>query len=339
MNRRKFQKIALKSAVISFFPSPFYHFSLKKYKPLKPGDTIGLIAPAGKINQDRIEKASNNLKSLGFKVKYNKSILEVKGYLAGSDSRRLKELHAMYEDPAIAGIWCVRGGYGATRILDQLDFSLIKKNPKPLLGYSDITALLNTIYQKTGSPCFHAPVGSSSFTNYTKEHLAPIFGLNEPHLINLASQNEKEGLNKQVYKSFQINPGTAQGKLAGGNLSLLVSLIGTKHQVRTTNRIVFIEDIGEEPYRVDRMLTQLLSAGFFEKAKAVVLGIFAGCHRKNEIDLTLAEVITDRIKPLKIPSVYGFSFGHIDNQCTFPIGAAAEFNANNMSIKILQDNY
>jgi len=339
MKRRKFQKLILKSATVSLLPIPKNFPTLKKTGPLKAGDIIGLIAPAGKIDQSRIDKATSNLESLGFHVKYNKSILSKEGYLAGTDERRLNEIHAMYADPEVKGIWCVRGGYGTTRILDQLDFSLIKRNAKPLMGYSDITALTNTIYQNTGAPCFHAPVGSSNFTSYTREKLKPIFGLEMPFEIEVAEENNLEGKTKPVFKSYSLNSGTVMGKLAGGNLSLLVSLIGTKHEVETKNKIVFIEDIGEAPYRIDRMLTQLISSGFFKQAKGVILGVFAGCHRKDEDSLTLEEVIRDRITPLNIPAVYGFSFGHIDHQCTFPIGAKAKFNADRMKLTLLESSY
>jgi len=339
MNRRIFQKLLLKSAAVSLLPMPLNASPLKKSKPLKPGDTIGLIAPAGKIDQDRILKAIANLELLGLKVHYDKNILDRHGYLAGTDQRRLDEIHRMYSDSNIHGIWCIRGGYGTTRILDKLNFNLIKKNPKPLLGYSDITALLNTIYQNTGSPCFHAPVASSKFSPYTIKHLAPIFGLKKDLTIKNSNENISAGTSKSVFKSYTINKGIAQGKLAGGNLSLLVSLIGTKHQVDTKNKILFIEDIGEEPYRIDRMLTQMISAGQFKNVKGIALGVFAGCHRKDENSLTLEAVIRDRIGDLNIPAVYGFSFGHIDHQCTFPIGANAVLDAASNSVKLLEDNY
>ena len=339
MKRRTFNHLIAKGTIMSsVVPSELSNYK-KKNLPLKAGSKIGLVTPAGIINQDRIVKTKANLESLGLEYYYTDNVLLKDGYMAGSDTIRLKELHDMYSDKTIDGIWCIRGGYGATRLLDYIDFDLIKKNKKPLIGYSDITALLNTIHQKTGSPCFHGPVASSTMTDYTSKHLAPLFGLSDDHVINISEVNNSKGLEEEVFKFNTITSGTAKGELVGGNLSLLVSLLGTDHEVKTKNKIIFIEDIGEAPYRIDRMLTQLISAGFFNKVKGIVLGVFAGCERKDEETQTLQQVVTERIKRLGIPAAYGFSFGHIDNQCTFPIGAKAEFDADEGKVVLLEDGY
>lgn len=338
MHRRTFNKLIAKGTIMTpLLPKEASY--KKKNQPLKHGSKIGLITPAGIINEERIIKTKANLDALGLKYFHSDNILLQDGYLAGSDTIRLKELHDMYADESIDGIWCIRGGYGTTRILDYLDFDLIKKNKKPLIGYSDITALLNTIHQNTNSPCFHAPVASSTMTPYTSKHLAPLFGLQSRHTIELSSENIEKGKEAEVFQFKTLTSGSVQGKLVGGNLSLLVSLMGTKHEVKTKNKIVFIEDVGEAPYRIDRMLTQLISAGFFKKAKGIVLGVFAGCHQKEENKQSLHEVIVDRIKRLQIPAMYGFSFGHIDNQCTFPIGAKAEIDTDGGTVTLLEDGY
>jgi len=339
MHRRTFNKLIAKGTIMTPLMYNKTSSYKKKNKPLHKGSTIGLITPAGIINEERLTKTKANLEQLGLKFFHTENVLLKHGYMAGSDTIRLKELHDMYADNSIDGIWCIRGGYGATRILDYLDFDLIKKNKKPLIGYSDITALLNTIHQQTASPCFHGPVASSTMTEYTSGHLAPIFGLQDEHRINLSTNNKIRGEEEAVYRFKTITPGKAKGKLVGGNLSLLASLMGTKHEVKTKNKIVFIEDVGEAPYRVDRMLTQLISAGFFSKVKGIILGVFAGCERKDEETQTLHEVVQERIKRLQIPAVYGFSFGHIDNQCTFPIGAKAEFDASTGTVTLLEDGY
>jgi len=339
MNRRVFNQLIAKGVIMSSVASKELSNYKKKNLPLKKGSKIGLITPAGIINQDRIDKTIANLEAMGLRYYHTANVLLKDGYLAGSDTIRLKEIHDMYADESIDGIWCIRGGYGTTRLLDYLDFNLIKRNKKPLIGYSDITALLNTIYQKTGSPCFHGPVASSTMTDYTQKHLAPLFGLDADHVIGLSQENITKGYEDAVYQFKTITPGKAKGELAGGNLSLLVSLLGTAHEVKTKNKIVFIEDVGEAPYRIDRMLTQLISAGFFEKAKGIILGVFAGCERKDEETQTLQQVVAERIKRLQIPSAYGFSFGHIDNQCTFPIGAKAEFDASEGKVVLLEDGY
>jgi len=339
MNRRGFNKLILKGSVgISLLPHDI-NSAKRRGSVLQRGSTIGLVAPAGFVDEERLEKTKTNLDALGLNHQYSKTILRKYGYLAGTDSERLSELHNMYADKDIDGIWCVKGGYGTTRILDYLDFNLIKQNKKPLIGYSDITALLNTIHQRTGSPCFHGPISSSLMTDYTSEYLAPIFGFKEPYKIFLSKSNIEKGLTEDIYKFSTITSGTATADLVGGNLTLLVSLLGTKHKVKTKNKIVFIEDVGESPYSVDRMLTQLISAGFFDRVRGVIFGIFVGCQQKNKQKQKLQEVIHERIKRLNIPAAYGVSFGHTDDQCTFPIGAKASFDADSGMVTLLEDGY
>lgn len=339
MDRRMFNKLLPLGLILPSFTNisnPSFD-SIRKSAVLKKGDSVGLITPAGPINEARLQKAINNMESLGLRVIHNATVLVKDGYLAGSDQMRLKDLHDMYKNPKVDGIWCIRGGYGTTRILDQIDFKLIKSNPKPLIGYSDITALLNTIYQKTGSPCFHGPVASSTLTDYTKAHLDPLFDNETNHKIRLSEENEIRGKEDPIYASFVINQGVAKGKLVGGNLSLLSALIGTKHCVKTKNKILFIEDVGEQPYRIDRMLSQMISAGSFNNVAGVVFGVCSGCERSNENSWTLAEVIKDRMSALDVPCMYGFSFGHIDHQCTFPIGAEAILDTTHKTITLVHD--
>lgn len=339
MKRRKFNNLIVKGSIMSSMVNKEFANYKKKVNPIKEGSRIGLITPAGIITEERLEKTKANLDGLGLQYHHTDNVLLKDGYMAGPDTIRLNEFHDMYLDNTIDAIWCIRGGYGTTRIVDYLDFDLIKNNKKPLIGYSDITALLNTIHQKTGSPCFHGPVASSTMTSYTSTHLAPIFGLSDSYEISLADENIAKGKEEEVFKYTTVNSGKAKGGLVGGNLSLLVSLLGTDHEVKTKNKIVFIEDIGEAPYRIDRMLTQLISAGFFKKVRGIVLGIFAGCERKDDNTQKLQHVIHERLKRLQVPACYGFSFGHIDNQCTFPIGAEAEFDADKGTVTLLEDGY
>jgi len=339
MKRRKFNSLILKSAIVSALPFSKNMLNMPANSPLEKGDKVGLITPSGPITQQKLDNAIGTLKNLGLVPIHSKNVLLKTGYLAGDDDTRLSELHQMFSDSSIKAIWCIRGGYGATRYLDKIDFSLIKKNRKPLIGYSDVTALLNTIHQKTKNPCFHGPVAGTPFSPYTIKHLAPIFGLKSSHTIPLAEELNLRGKQEAIYQYKTIVKGSATGELVGGNLSLLVAMIGTAHAVETKNKIVFIEDVGEKPYRVDRMLTQLISSGFFDKAKGVVLGIFAGCERKDDSSFTLLEVIEDRLGSLRIPVGYGYSFGHIKHMCTLPIGAEALMDSGNGSLELLEDGY
>ncbi len=306
---------------------------VRKVKRLREGDTIGLIAPAGAISEVGVEKAILNIEALGFKLKEGKHLRGRYGYLAGKDEERLSDLHSMYIDPGVDGIWCVRGGYGCTRLLDQLDYSMIRKNAKALIGYSDITALLNAIYMHTGIIGFHGPVASSTSNVYN--HLS-FKGL----IMNVSAQFEIEPYVKsdQEYQAFQvIKEGRGEGRLVGGNLSLLSSMAGTRHEVDFKDKLVLIEDIGEDPYRIDRMLTQLISGSNLRKARGILLGQFKGCEADDlEKSLSLIECLEDRIKPLQIPSALGYNFGHVDHNFTFPIGARASFNTNSPQLRILE---
>ena len=310
----------------------------KRIKPnrLKKGDTIGLIAPGSSVTEEKLEKAIKNIESLGFHVQHTKNILAKHGYLAGTDDQRLHDLHFMFNNPKIHGIWCIRGGYGCGRLLPEIDYSLIRKNPKPLIGYSDITALLQAIYCETGLVGFHGPVAVSEFTAYTIQQFQSVLMHPKSEFeIKNALENTKN--ENPVFQTKIIKSGKAKGEIVGGNLSLIAALAGTKYQLNAKNKIIFLEDIGERPYRIDRMLTQLLQSCNLKEAAGIALGIFDDCEAKEGSNsLTLMETLEDRLGNLGIPIVYGLSFGHIDNQFTFPIGTEAELNTDNQSIKLLE---
>lgn len=322
----------------------------KKPKRLKKGDTIGLISPASHIDDEGLEKAVNNLESLGLKVKMGKHIRKLHGFIAGTDQERLEDLHNMFADPAIDGIWCVRGGYGSARLLPIIDYTLIKKNPKVLIGFSDITALLQGIYTKTGLVCFHGPVGASEFTDFTLEQLiAVLMEGRAPHTINIpemikeedkGEENDSEAKEQKENKSFEpflIKPGKATGVLAGGNLSLLAAITGTEYQLDVEGKLLFIEDVGEKPYRIDRMLTQLRQAYPMHKAAGIALGVFSGCEASEGAkSLTLRETLGGQLSGLNIPTIYGLPFGHIANHCTLPVGIEAELDTERRTITLLE---
>ena len=292
---------------------------------LMPGAKVGLICPGSPITQEKLETAIENIRSLGFIPDHTPKVLLQKGYLAGSDLDRLTDLHDMYRRQDIDAVWCIRGGYGCTRLLPHIDYSLIRANAKPLIGYSDVTALLNAIHQKTKSPCYHGPVASSTLTNYARKCLLPVIHTQYPVTIQNHTAEQETSI---------LYPGIAQGKLAGGNLSLIAALQGTPFEIHSKNKLVFIEEVGEKPYRIDRMLTQLLDSGFFNNVKGIILGQFVDCDSNSTDSLSLLEVLTDRLTPLKIPTIYGFSFGHIDDQCTFPIGMKAALNTSKQIVTL-----
>lgn len=305
-----------------------------KAKALKPNSKIALIAPAGAINEQKLLKAQETLEKMGFRVSFTKRILYQNSYLAGSDNERLSDLHEAFEDSTNDAILCIRGGYGAARIVDKIDYSLIKNNPKIFIGYSDITALLNSIWQKTSLVCFHGVLGTSSFTDYTKLQFLNIFTNNLPN---------NEILTQDKNQISIIKNGKASGELVGGNLSIVNSLIGTDYEIDFTDKIAFFEDIGEDFYKIDRMITQLLLTKTFRKSAGIILGTFNKCMNYEGGDsytnseLTLNDIFTERFKDLDIPIINGFSFGHVDEQAIFPIGIKAQLDTKKaFSIKLLE---
>jgi len=304
-----------------------------KPKKIKKGDTIGLICPAGFIKQELLDKTKQTLKNLGFNIYNTDIVLNRHGYLAGTDKERVNDLNKMFVNKNIDAILSVRGGYGCSRIIDNIDYELIKNNPKIFIGYSDITALLNSIYKYTGLITFHGVVGTSNFNKYTKQNF-----------INLFVNNQNKIKSEKNINTIIINHGNATGKLIGGNLSIIISLLATNYEIDFTNKIIFIEEIAEAPYKIDRMFTQLLLAGKLQKAKAIILGSFKNCDfNNNDINkgnsLSLHEVFIDRLKPLNIPIISNFSFGHINSQAIFPIGVNAEINTEKRLIKLLESPF
>ena len=292
---------------------------------LKPGDTVALIAPGSSIPEDKIQKAKSNLDSIGLKVSEGRFIREKYGYIAGKDHERIADIHWAFGDDKVDAVWCIRGGYGCTRLIPHLDYDLIKKNPKVLIGYSDITALHMAIYEKTGLTTFHGPVGSSEFTDFTKSYIQKVL------FTSLAGQEITHSNPEQIEV---LDGGKATGKLIGGNLSLISAMCGTKYLPSAKGKIVLLEDIDEKPYRIDRMLVQLEQAWDLKKAKGILLGEFADCDSDSDRSLTLQETLENHFKDCGIPVMYKIPLGHIDDQATYPIGIKVEMDTVQKTIKI-----
>lgn len=246
---------------------------------LRPGDQVGLITPASFIEDAPLQKAVTNLESLGLKPVLGRNIREVNGSLAGADAQRLADLHAMFADPAIRGIWCARGGYGVSRLLPSIDYRLIRNNPKTLIGYSDITALHCALLRHTGLVSFHGPVGSSTLTDYTRSHVVDVLFEGRYNLPIVRTELYADlAATDEAYRPATLRPGIAEGPLLGGNLTLLAALAGTPYLPNPDDCILFIEDIDERPYRIDRMLTTLRQAWDMRRLAGIAMGIFAGCN-------------------------------------------------------------
>ncbi|GAB4143020.1 MAG: LD-carboxypeptidase [Ignavibacteriales bacterium] len=315
---------------------------LKKIKPkaLIEGSKVGLISPASLIEEDELKNSISNLELLGYSTYYTDKVLHRYGYFAGTDQERAEDLNAMFTNKDVDAIVCTRGGYGCMRILDLLDYKSIKNNPKILIGYSDVTALLFAIYSQTGLITFHGPVGISTFNNFSIDSFTNVLVYGKSNYK--APLAEDDFYNPDAaYRAYTITGGKAKGVLVGGNLSIAVSMLGTKYDVDYKDKILFFEEVSEEPYRIDRMFSQLILAGKFKNAAGIVLGVFKNCERKRvnpsfEKTFTLREVLEDRLKPLGIPVFYGMSFGHVTNKITIPFGVEAEIDADNLSLTFLE---
>ncbi len=311
-----------------------------KPKKIKKGDTLGLIAPGSFIKEDELNESIDNLNGLGFKVVYTKNILARYGYFAGTDEQRASDVNEMFSRKNVDGIVCARGGWGCSRILPLLDYKMIKSNPKVLIGYSDVTALLYGIFKETGLVCFHGPVGISTFNEYSVDCFKKV--LMEPEqTLTLFNSDDKKNENDEEFIPVTIRSGKGSGKLVGGNLSIVVSLIGTRYDIDCENKIIFLEEIGEEPYRIDRMLTQMSEAGKFDKSSALMLGVFKDSKPEEEksgigSSFSLKEVLFERLSNLKIPIVYGMSFGHINDKFTIPFGIEAEIDSLAQTLTLLE---
>lgn len=302
-------------------------------KKLKFGDTIGLIAPSGAMRTEgAIERAVAETQRMGFKVKLGESAGKKYGYLSGTDEIRARDINNMFADDEVDAIICIRGGYGAMRILDKLDYDLIANHPKVFVGFSDITALHIALLNECSLATFHAPmaVGWSS---------SPLDDISRECMYKALMHAEPMGelVNPPEYPKQTVNSGKAEGMLVGGNLMLMASSLGTPWEIDTKDRIVFIEEIGERTYCVDRMLTQLRLAGKFDDCAGVVFGDFADCPIEYpEYGLTLDEIIRDVVAPCGKPIFTGLRCGHCTPKLTLPFGVKCSMDADECTLTVLE---
>ena len=305
---------------------------------LREGDLVGLIAPGGHASDASIEKSVRRIEALGFRCKPGANLRAVHGNYAGSVQQRLHDLHAMFADPEVKAIWCLRGGSGCISLISKLDYALVRANPKVLLGYSDITALHLAIGRHAGLVTFHGPVASSTPSAYSTAHMLAVLMDPQPtYTIPMAMENDLRARVEPHYAIRTVHAGQASGILTGGNLSMVSALAGTPYAADFRNSILFIEEVNEAPYRIDRWLTQLdLSLGL-GTAAAVMIGICDNCGGTDEdITLTLEETLDIHLQPLKVPAVTGYSFGHIGNQFTLPMGVRARLDTERQTVTLLE---
>lgn len=281
-------------------------------KKLKIGDTIGIIAPAGKSRSD-MEEVRNTLNGYGYKVKIGESCyLNYKGYMAGEDYIRARDLENMFLDKEVDAIMCLRGGYGSTRILDLIDYDIVRDNPKVFIGFSDITALHIVFNQQCNLITYHGIMAARSPIWDKFSYLSLLKAINFRN--NLIIKNPP---NEEIQV---LNDGIANGKLVGGNLALLVASLGTKYEIDTKNKILFIEEIGEYIYRLDRMLNHLYLAGKFEDCNGIIFGDFEDCRKSNSEDCNVEELLEEIAIRCNKPTLYNVKSGHCMPMVTIPLG-------------------
>ena len=303
---------------------------------LKPGDTIALINPSAAIyEREPYNIAIESLQALGFKVREAPHLRTRYGHLAGTDRQRADDVNAMFADRNVQGLLAMTGGSGGNRMLPLVDYELIRRNPKFLGGFSDLTALINAVHAKTGLVTFHAPLGVSEWNAFSVDQFTRTVMNAEATLLSNPKADD-DALVSKAGRITTIRPGTARGPLLGGNLAVLTSMAGSPYWPRFKGAILVLEDINEFIYRVDRMLSTLKIAGVLDQLAGVVLGAFTNCEPGEGFGtLTLDEVFDDYFKGLGIPVYRGAQFGHIKKKFTLPIGLPVEMDAGAGTIKLL----
>lgn len=305
----------------------------RKARALRPGDIIGIVAPSGRPDPDRLQQGIARLESWGFRVKVGEAVGSGWGYYAGTDAERAADLNALWANPTVAGIFCARGGFGAMRLLDLIDWDLVRARPKFFCGFSDITALHIAMERKANLVTFHGPMPAAigNAVRYNSAGLLAAMTSAGP-LGRVDWPGQPEGVpagEDDRPPCVTIRPGVAEGRLAGGNLSLVCALMGTPWEPDLAGRLVMLEDVDEIPARVDRMLTQLLLGGKLQRAAGIIFGDSASCMygSPERPSQTLLETLQDRLGPLGIPVFYGLPCGHTQYRATLPIGVAARMDA------------
>lgn len=334
-------------------PSPIFP------QALVPGDTIEIVAPAKYLDKERVAMAKKRLEDMGFKVRLPETLFRKKGFLGGSDDERAAELNAAFADPQVKAVMPGAGGYGTTRIVDKLDYDVIRRHPKILVGFSDITGLHIAINQRTGLVTFHSPLPESGLG--VEQNLSPFAA--KWYWRAILADKYRDGTKQLppgytifthpgdkpksddvtlfdgVPRPVTIRGGKAHGRLIGGNLSVLHALMGTPYEIQTDGKLLFLEDVGEAPYRVDRMLSTLRLAGKFDLVAGVILGQFSARTEEPKWadDASMDDVLKDYFAKLNVPVLSHFPIGHVRFNATLPVGAMAELDADAQTLRLLEN--
>jgi muramoyltetrapeptide carboxypeptidase len=298
---------------------------------IQKGGKLGVIAPGFQPNPDKLQKGIDYLTKLGYAVKRGKSLTAKHGYLAGDDNLRIDDLHSMFSDPEIDGIICARGGWGCLRLLDKLDYDMINQNPKLLVGYSDITTLQLALWQKAGIPSLSGPMAAV-------EMGGEILEFTEKHFWGQINNRHPEyTINFKDTETIIWQSGQAEGRLLGGCLSIVASQLGTGFSPNYRDSILFLEEVGEKPYRVDRSLAQLKQAGIFNQINGLILGNFIDCVDENDDQesFSIEEVLQDYFGNSHYPVLFNFPYGHGMKKVSMPVGVLSKLDTAQTNIKFV----
>ncbi|TYT24876.1 LD-carboxypeptidase [Luteimonas viscosa] len=306
-------------------------------RPLAPGDTVALVSPSSAVDDSfDLQLAQEVMEALGFTVRTGAHYAARRGHLAGTDAQRAGDINTAFADPDVRAVICTRGGSGAARLLPLLDYDAIRADPKPLLGYSDVTALHSAIHAKTGLVTFHGPIGAGSWNRFNVDQFRRLFFERElMHYRNLVEAGDE--LVPRRNRTVTITGGKARGELVGGNLTVLTAIAGSPYLPDFDGRILFLEDVSEAPYRVDRMLTTLRLMGALDRIAGFIFGECTDCDPGDGYgSLTLSQILDDHIRPLGIPAYRGAMIGHIRQQFIVPVGGQVELDADAGTFRLLE---
>jgi muramoyltetrapeptide carboxypeptidase len=331
LTRRGFLGSVGAACVLSAAPKEIYAAKQTKElirpKALRAGDTIGVITPATEVpDPDRLALAERTLSYFGLRMKSGKNVGKRFGNYRESVQARLDDLHDMFRDREVKAVFALRGGYGSPHLLDRIDYDLIRRNPKIFLGYSDITAMHLAINKNSRLVTFHGPIVLSRFTDYTQQNFRKALFDTKP-LGKLTNPTDSSEL-RPVHSLRTVRAGRATGQLTGGNLSLICAMLGTPYEIDTRGKILFLEDVGEQAYSIDRMLTQMRLAGKLEQAAGIIWGECEDCgpsdfQPSTVLSFTVGEVVDNILGALKVPVLSGLTIGHTNDQLTLPLGITA----------------
>lgn len=311
---------------------------VRKPPRLRPGDTVGLIKPAGFLADEvELQFVMETVTAMGLVPKPAPHMLSRFGYLAGGDRERAADVNAMYADDSVRAVFAVRGGWGCARMLPYLDFNVIRANPKLLVGFSDITALHMAFAARAGFATIHGPNAGSSWGELSlKSFRDLVFDAGTPEYRNPPAADDR--LVQRKWRTHTIRPGKAAGPLLGGNLSVLTALVGTPYVPDFNGAILFLEETDEAEYRIDRMLTQLALAGILGRIAGVVFGQCTNCVTPGPSygGFTLSQLLAQHFQPLGVPAYQGALFGHVENQFSIPVGIRAEIDATAGTLRLLE---